>query len=724
MITRLLHPSDSALARFAESPESNDASTRLREHLASCQTCRDHIAFLRALPERLAGLGAPEADDTLLERIQGRLARKDRVILPVDAPARSPRRASWLVAAAVLLVVATLWVASSARDLRADATSGELRFAPEQLVSGPIEVTYRDVGLFSGAKRLTLRARFRTKNDESYNSASKQWSVATLARGNGGDFHTTLRVPDSVVYAAFAIESEDGGRVDDNGHKLWYLMTHERDGRPTYDAVWQRANDLMGENIELSMHELQGLARLYGERAEAWGAVAAIERFMLGDAHADSTTAAHCERLVHFESLLRARATLDMAQVSAIRSYAVQLDDRACPQAQEIASSLRAVLAHDTTGAPASLSMRYAERLKAIGTQPAHALALAEEFWPPRVETAPVIYNNGLNFAVAAKDSAAMLRWADRNAAHAPGVASGSYSMLLRQPLVRQAALGRLRETLRRFRTRQDSLRPLEHSVIEQVRLDSATARRILMLIGNALLDDGKVAAGLDTLNLATRGGWEPELYRRVAAATFRIGDTARALPLLARVSVDPATTQAAADSLARVATRFMTPAAWTNAQRDARETMRTTVLEDARLVPIGKSPHLQDSAGHTTNLAELSKKRTTVVVFFSRFCAPSRQELAMLPALAARLEQEGIRLVTITREAPSSELRSFVQQARVALPLYHDTWGEAGRAFQDFGTPEYFIVDPRGRIRFRYTALSKVLTQAVVLKEVEQDER
>ncbi len=72
--------------------------------------------------------------------------------------------------------------------------------------------------------------------------------------------------------------------------------------------------------------------------------------------------------------------------------------------------------------------------------------------------------------------------------------------------------------------------------------------------------------------------------------------------------------------------------------------------------------------------------------------------------------------LVAVTAETPSEELRAFIQQDKLDIPMYSDKWGEAGRVFQKFGTPMYFVVDGAGRIRFRYTTLRQVLTESVVV--------
>ncbi|HEX7977863.1 MAG TPA: TlpA disulfide reductase family protein, partial [Gemmatimonadaceae bacterium] len=439
------------------------------------------------------------------------------------------------------------------------------------------------------------------------------------------------------------------------------------------------------------------------------------ERFMFGQAHADSTAAEHCARLQRFDAQLRAQPHPTPAEVSSVRAYSVQLDYQACPAAQQIARVWRDWLVRDTSSAPEVLVWRYQSQLDT--NQPARGLALAERFWPAPSQLAFLLYNNGLNFAIAAKDSSAILRWADRNAAHSPANAAGIYTMILmRAPMVRDAAVERLRSVLGRLQTPQDSLRPLERTTVEQARVDSATAREIMATIGDALVSQGKIPEGLDSLERATSGGWDPALFRRVARTALKIGKTELALPLLARVAVDPSTSRREADSLSTLSERFVSHTAWAGALHDASEAMRTAVMADATIITLEGSLRLQTTDATTQRLGAALGGRVGVVTFWSRFCAPSLQQLTLLPAFAHRLDSAGVALVAITDEAPSPAVRAFVASSKLDVPVHHDTWGEAGRAFQVFGTPQYFVVDERGRIRFRYTTLDKALTQAVVL--------
>lgn len=133
MRTFFLHPSDRALATFADRGDA--APTSMREHLASCQRCRSTIAFHRNLRAAARSLPLPEPPSALIGRVMAERARGDRFILPsAVGPSIVRPSAGGLVAIAAGLVIivglaATLLRppqrAGDSRAVAADAGRGE-----------------------------------------------------------------------------------------------------------------------------------------------------------------------------------------------------------------------------------------------------------------------------------------------------------------------------------------------------------------------------------------------------------------------------------------------------------------------------------------------------------------------------------------------------------------------------------------------------------------------
>jgi len=99
-------------------------------------------------------------------------------------------------------------------------------------------------------------------------------------------------------------------------------------------------------------------------------------------------------------------------------------------------------------------------------------------------------------------------------------------------------------------------------------------------------------------------------------------------------------------------------------------------------------------------------------VVFWSRHCGPALEQLPDIIRLSAALEARGARLVLVTEEQRSPDLTRFLAERAPGLELYHDQWRDATIAFQSWGTPQYFVVDSDGRLRFEYSELDDVLRQ------------
>ena len=120
---------------------------------------------------------------------------------------------------------------------RHEGTTSDLTFRPDKPRPGAaIEVLYRPSPELAGENRIHLRARLRTPDDESYNQGMGSRTVAILDRREDGAFTGSFQLPEDVVFAAFAVESPDGTRVDGRDGLFWELMVHDEAGRPSFEA--------------------------------------------------------------------------------------------------------------------------------------------------------------------------------------------------------------------------------------------------------------------------------------------------------------------------------------------------------------------------------------------------------------------------------------------------------------------------------------------------------
>ena len=667
------------------------------------------------LRDRIAALQGPEATGALLARVHERLSRGEHVILPVADPA--PTAARWRPGAAAAALIAagiTLWVLWPAAPLTAGDRQGELTFTSATPRAGEtVQVTYRAPATLAGRDRVVLRARYRTSRDESYNDGMRQIVAAELARAPDGLFRTSLRLPDSVVYGAFAVEDADGRIVDSNGHRLWELLVHDRGGQPTFDALTQRENDLMGRNWEEGYATARQVAAVYPERIASWSNLLFYETYVLGASRLDSALAGHRARLKGLHDKFVLRTSLSADNLGYMFWYALSVHDTV------LEHYWRARLEREAPASPFAVQNRAIAiwRRGVHDKDPVRALADLDRLWDEAGPAHGNLGNMGWQTARQVADSAALVRWAQHSWQKYPRDSTFIAEAFTQVPALREEGMRLLRQELRGLDTPNDARRALERAVDEQRVIDAASVRRILVTLGDALVASGRTSAGLDTLKLAVRQGWDVALFRRVAQIQLSTRDTTGALRLLGLVAADPATEAWGRDSVRRVTGAPVDSAAWARLVQDGRGEMRRRLLDLATRLHLPPDVRLEAAVGSAARLDTLTRGRVTLVAFWSRFCGPSKEELPALDRLAARLRQHGVGIVTITDERVSDDLRRFLAEQKLTFPVYSDAWREASRAFGQWGTPAYFVLDADGVVRFQYRDLERVPAEVAALQ-------
>jgi thiol-disulfide isomerase/thioredoxin len=331
-----------------------------------------------------------------------------------------------------------------------------------------------------------------------------------------------------------------------------------------------------------------------------------------------------------------------------------------------------------------------------------------ERMWPDAGAAHDGPADLALPFLSRTDSAARILRWVDRARVRHP--ARDGAETLLRFRELRDEGLRRLRARIARLRAFSDEERGL-FQTREQFRASAgAESRAGYATLGTALVEAGNRRGGLDTLALAVAGGWEPRTFRTVAELRLSAGDTAAALPLLARVAADPGTSPAFADTALRRLGGKVGTDRWRAALSSAREEMQRGVLAASVSRAV---PEIRLTAPDSTvrALHQVATGRPVVVVFWSRNCGPVIQALPEITRLARRTH-----VIPITEEPPSAAFRDYWKGHPGAPPVWHDTRREARRAFGSFGTPQYFVIDQKGRPRFELTSLDEIPRQLAAL--------
>jgi peroxiredoxin len=345
------------------------------------------------------------------------------------------------------------------------------------------------------------------------------------------------------------------------------------------------------------------------------------------------------------------------------------------------------------------------------------ALADLDRLWDEAGPAHGNLISLGWRMARRLADSAALVRWAQHSWQKDPRDSTFIAEAFTQVPALREEGMRLLREELRGLEARNDARRALERTVDEQQAVDAAESREILVTLGDALIASGRTTAGLDTLKRAVRDGWDVALLRRVAQIQVSSGDTAAALRLLGLVAVDPETEAWNRDSVSRLMGRPVDSTKWSRIVNESGDEMRRRLLDLAVRRPLPPVVRLEAAGGRAARFDSLARGRVTVVAFWSRYCAPSKAELPALERLAARLRRQGVAVVTITDERVSDDLEAFLAAQRLTFPVYGDAWKEASRAFSQWGTPSYFVLDADGVVRYAYRDLARIPAEVAALQ-------
>ena len=102
---------------------------------------------------------------------------------------------------------------------------------------------------------------------------------------------------------------------------------------------------------------------------------------------------------------------------------------------------------------------------------------------------------------------------------------------------------------------------------------------------------------------------------------------------------------------------------------------------------------------GDRLSLADLRGK-VVLVNFWATWCPPCVAEMPSLERLHRTLSPEGLAVVTVSTDEDQAELRKFVAQHGLTLPVLMDPGGRvAGGDSRTTPYPETFLLDRQGRI-------------------------
>lgn len=716
MMLPFTHPRGATLLHFAHGEAAAGERRAVAGHLERCARCRAEVAGMRAMRAAARDLPAPAMRQQNAARVLARRAAGDRVILPDVGVRTAARRGAeigarrLIGAAAALLIAMVGWMMlSGSPSLEAGTMDGDLRFSTTTPRPGDrIEASYRPSARLAQGEHVVLRGIALRPGE--MQTHDRYRTLATLERDGDGMFRGSFVFPDSAVYIEAAVEDTAASQVDDNGGSLWTLLAHDAAGTPLLEAMELRLFRLEPWHAELLLETAREMTRVHPNGVTGWRMRLSYEKAVVGPAAVDSLKARYVPELRRLHQVHSSRADVPAGAMANLLFFSDELEQ------PEIHEYWRARALREHPGEPSIVQQRvfwlFGERL------PRRALLERMDALHAESERAPIqLLFDGFRSATNEGDRALISRWGERLASEMPSYRSAVALGFARTPGLEERGLEMLREALADLATANDATRRLTETRAERARRDAKLSQTFLVSHGRALTVTGQTHAALDTLAVAERLGWSTTAFRAVGDARLTVGDTAGALPALAKVFADPVTPAATRDSLVARLGAAAAGAAWRTLVDSADAELRAVILADGERRRLPPDIAVRDGAGGSVSLASLLGPGTGVVVFISRNCPPALVQLGLLPKLRASLAGAGVPVIMILSEPETPELRTALEKHGYEGAVYYDATGETARAFRQWGTPHFFVVEGGSTSRFGGRSTEEALLQVAALQ-------
>jgi hypothetical protein len=664
------HPGYGRLNRFADGGLTDREHARVADHLAQCARCREDVTFIRTTGDAARALPTPPVAAEALETILRRRAAGDRVILPVaDAgPDRErPPRRSAAAAAVAMLAVFTAGMVFSVGVLQADRPG--LRIVPERPAPGEmLRLEYRGGTVFDDQPHLRIRAWYGTADGQ-----NRQLDPGVLVRDLDGVHRAEIRLPEDVVYAAFAVETPAGDRLDANDGRLWEVLEHVEDA-PTLAALWARHMQLVGRQPDEAYRVSVDMTERYPSAPRGWVARMAHE---FGTRDLEEHRERYAEIYHGLERQLSVEASEHDDRLAWLATLALMVGDTVGAEVWV----RRAMGAPGGTGAALTQARALILGVRTRGN-PAARLEGLETIWTESAHPVRQTAQMGLSTAVSAGDVAAIERWLPRYEAAFSGASMPLLLAGIRLALESDA----VRERIEALLEETGEVRPLWRTTAEHERIQRQSRQAALATYAGLLHGDGALARAAVIAARSVELGWDRDALVDAGRVLLDAGDTATATTAFARAAADPRPLTVP-DAVSRSPHWISRVSAERNRLYDyvrasgvirypAEDLMLTTAAGPVPFDSVAPGP--------------------TVVVFGSAFFARPTFP-AKVRELAELLEPWSVPVVVVDLDATLDTLA----HGSPAVAVFADSSGAVRRSFQSVGVSDFFVLDDAGRIRF-----------------------
>lgn len=124
------------------------------------------------------------------------------------------------------------------------------------------------------------------------------------------------------------------------------------------------------------------------------------------------------------------------------------------------------------------------------------------------------------------------------------------------------------------------------------------------------------------------------------------------------------------------------------------------------------KSPgvHLTLLDGRQINLSDYRGEKAVVLDFWATWCGPCRQSMPVVGQMAQAWRGRGVEFFAVNMNEDVGEIRQFMQQNGVQIPVAVDPGGQLAKAFGVSGIPHLVVIGKDGTIKGTHTGADSSL--------------
>lgn len=93
---------------------------------------------------------------------------------------------------------------------------------------------------------------------------------------------------------------------------------------------------------------------------------------------------------------------------------------------------------------------------------------------------------------------------------------------------------------------------------------------------------------------------------------------------------------------------------------------------------------------------------KVVIVNFWATWCMPCRQEMPAMNRLMEKTQGKGIKLIGVNVDEDEKAIQRFLEQVPVDFTILLDPGAETTQAWRVRGLPTTYVVDTKGRMRYR----------------------